>query len=74
MHRPHPWGVLSALSELVRSPGLFQCAFVTQNPDIARLFDSVARSCNGGVAPAASSSAAHSRSSSVSSDSTTDPS
>jgi CCR4-NOT transcription complex subunit 1 len=84
VHRPHPWGVLSALSELVRSPGLFQCAFVTQNADIARLFESVARSCGSGggagaaaAAGAGAASAAHSRSNSIAStasDSTTDPS
>jgi len=82
VHRPHPWGVLSALSELVRSPGLFQCAFATQNADIARLFESVARSCGsgGGAAGAAgggAASAAHTRSNSIastSSDSTSDPS
>jgi hypothetical protein len=54
VHRPHPWGVLATLTELVRLPGygLFQQAFVRTSPDIERLFESVARSCNGGLIPA----------------------
>ena len=79
VHRPHPWGVLATLSELVRRPdlGLFQCAFVRSSPDVEKLFESVARSCNGGQLPAHAAPPARSNSvsstASTTSDSTQDP-
>jgi hypothetical protein len=53
VHRPHPWGLLAALTELVRTPsyGLFAQPFVRATPEVERLFESVTRSCSGGVMP-----------------------
>jgi CCR4-NOT transcription complex subunit 1 len=53
VHRPHPWGVLAAITELVRNPAnnLWAHPFVHASPDVEKLFESVARSCMGGSLP-----------------------
>jgi CCR4-NOT transcription complex subunit 1 len=48
VHRPHPWGLLITVIELMKNPRykLWSYDFTRCAPEIERLLDSVARSCN----------------------------
>ena len=55
VHRPHPWGLLITFIELIKNDRykFWQHRFTHCEPDIKRLFESVARRCGaGGSAPA----------------------
>jgi len=47
VHQPHPWGLLITFIELIKNPQyeFGRQPFTNCAPEIARLFDSVARSC-----------------------------
>eukprot|EP00762_Andalucia_godoyi_P000513 ANDGO_05250.mRNA.1 General negative regulator of transcription subunit 1 len=47
VNRPHPWGLLITFIELVKNPryAFWQRSFIHCAPEINRLFDNVARSC-----------------------------
>ncbi|VVB06762.1 unnamed protein product [Arabis nemorensis] len=47
VNRPHPWGLLITLIELIKNPryGFWEYGFVRCAPEIEKLFESVARSC-----------------------------
>lgn len=47
VHRPHPWGLLITFYELLQNPKyeFWNHEFTRRTPDIQKLFDSVARSC-----------------------------
>ncbi|KJP86831.1 hypothetical protein AK88_03538 [Plasmodium fragile] len=47
VHRPHPWGLLITFIELIKNPifKFWQYSFVHVNPDIEKLFQSIAHSC-----------------------------
>jgi len=53
VHRPHPWGILITLAELVRNPtyNLSSHSFVHSSPEVEKLFEGVARSCLAGNLP-----------------------
>jgi CCR4-NOT transcription complex subunit 1 len=54
VHRPHPWGLLITFIELIKNDRykFWHHRFTHCEPDIKRLFESVARSCGaGGSAP-----------------------
>lgn len=57
VHRPHPWGLLVTFIELIRNVGyaFWSHPFTRLNPDVEKLFESVARSCMGPAATAAAS-------------------
>ena len=47
VNRPHPWGLLTTLIDLIKS-NLYRLGdyeFVRNAPDIERVFDSVAQQC-----------------------------
>ena len=48
MNRPHPWGLLVTFIELIRNQSykFWGHEFVHCSPEIERLFETVARSCN----------------------------
>lgn len=50
MNRPHPWGLLVTFIELIKNPiyNFWSHDFVHCAPEIERLFETVARSCNQG--------------------------
>lgn len=50
VNRPHPWGLLVTFIELIKNPvyKFWSHEFVKCAPEIERLFDTVARSCNQG--------------------------
>lgn len=68
VHRPHPWGVLVTLAELIRGSesvgaaagqnSLWSHPFVHSTPEVKKLFESVARSVLGGTLPAGWTSSA----------------
>ncbi|ANQ08345.1 Uncharacterized protein PCOAH_00023590 [Plasmodium coatneyi] len=47
VHRPHPWGLLITFIELIKNPifKFWQCSFVHVNPEVEKLFQSIAHSC-----------------------------
>ncbi|XP_054165262.1 CCR4-NOT transcription complex subunit 1-like [Oppia nitens] len=49
VNRPHPWGLLVTFIELIKNPTFkfWNHEFVRCAPEIEKLFESVARSCNG---------------------------
>ncbi|CAG2109482.1 unnamed protein product, partial [Medioppia subpectinata] len=49
VNRPHPWGLLVTFIELIKNPSFkfWNHEFVRCAPEIEKLFESVARSCNG---------------------------
>jgi len=53
-HRPHPWGLLITFIELIKNPkyGFWRKQFTRSNPDIEKVFESMARSCLGASASA----------------------
>jgi len=58
VHRPHPWGVLITFIEIINNPrfGFWEYNFTQCAPEISRLFQSVAQSCeteSGNLAAAA---------------------
>jgi CCR4-Not complex component, Not1/CCR4-NOT transcription complex subunit 1 CAF1-binding domain/Domain of unknown function (DUF3819)/CCR4-NOT transcription complex subunit 1 TTP binding domain len=58
-NRPHPWGLLITFIELIKNPTyeFWNHEFVRCAPQIARLFENVARFCGGGTNPASAPAA-----------------
>jgi len=58
VNRPHPWGLLVTFIELIKNPNFkfWNHEFVRCAPEIEKLFESVARSCNSTAYKGASSS------------------
>lgn len=53
VHRPHPWGLLITFIELIKNPrySFWRRNFTHSAPEIERVFESIARSCIGPLAP-----------------------
>jgi CCR4-NOT transcription complex subunit 1 len=51
VNRPHPWGLLITFIELIKNKNyrFWENDFVGASPEIARLFEGVAKSCMNGV-------------------------
>jgi CCR4-NOT transcription complex subunit 1 len=47
VHRPHPWGLLVTFATLVRDPAFWDAVGTSMNPDVEKIFNTVAATCVG---------------------------